>query len=239
MKIISKISIHPLSYIIALLLFLMGNFRKYLIIMLIIIVHELGHVLFGILFKWKIDRIIILPFGCLTKFKEYINKPIKEEFIISIMGIVFQLVFVYQLNHFYNNLVIIFNLLPIYPLDGYKILNLLINKFSSFKHSYLISLFISYIFISVILLICIIKRDLICLIIFIPLFFQLNKEYQNKNNVINKFYLERYLYNFPFKKRKVINNLDEMKRDYVHIIKNNKNYVTEREFLRIMFDKYR
>lgn len=239
MKILSKIYIHPLSYLIALLFFIMGYFRKYLIIMLIILVHELGHIITGLLFKWKIDKIIILPFGCLTKFNEFINRPIIEEFMISIMGIIFQLIFIYQINSFYNNIIILFNLLPIYPLDGYKIFNLILNKICSFKRSYLISLYVSYIVISLIILFFIIERDIISLIIFIPLFFQLNKEYQNKNNVINKFYLERYLYKFSFRKRKIIKNISKMKRDYQHLIKNKDKYITEQAFLRIMFDKYR
>lgn len=239
MKIISKIKIHPLSYIIALIFFLMGKFRQYIIFMIIILVHELGHIMAGLLFKWNIDQVLVLPFGCLTKFKECINRPIKEEFIISIMGVIFQLMFVYRLNIFYNNIIIVFNLLPIYPLDGYKILNLIFNKISNFKLSYLISIYISYIITVVILFLIIVKKDFIGFIIFLPLLLQLNKEYQNKDNVIHKFYLERYLYHFKFKKRKIIHRVTEMKKDYIHIIRNSNKYITEREFLRIMFDKYR
>ena len=239
MKIISKISIHPLSYIIALLIFLMGFFKQYIIFMIIIFTHELGHILASIFLKWKIDKIVILPFGCLIKFREYINKPIIEEFIISIMGIIFQLLFIYRINRIYNLIIIMFNLLPIYPLDGSKILNLLLNKISNFRLSYLITIYVSYIVVFLLEIIIIIRRDIISFIILMPLIVGVIKEYNNRYNIINKFYLERYLYKFNFKKKKVISNIKKMKRDYAHIFKNNNKYINEYEILRNMFDKYR
>lgn len=237
MKIISSIRIHPLSYLIALIFFLMGYFNNYITFMIIIFIHELGHIISGILFKWKIDKIVILPFGCLTKFNVIINKPIKEEFIISIMGIIFQILFSYKINELYNIIIIIFNLLPIYPLDGSKILNLCLNKVSNFKLSYLITIYISFILIIILIISIIIKKDIILLIIIIPLIINIYKEYKNRYIIINKFYLERYLYKFKFKKKKIINNINKMKRDYIHIIKNNNKYIMEEEFLKNMFDK--
>ena len=71
----------------------MGYFKIYIILMFILIIHELGHIIASLYFKWKIDKIIILPFGCLIKYNELINRPIKEEFIIAIMGIIFQILF--------------------------------------------------------------------------------------------------------------------------------------------------
>ena len=237
MKIISKISIHPLSYIFSIILFLMGYFNSYITFMIIVFIHELGHIITGIIFKWEIDKIIILPFGCLTKFNVIINKPIKEEFIISIMGIIFQILFTYRINNYYNIIIIIFNLIPIYPLDGSKILNLFLNKISNFKLSYLITIYISYIVIFVLVIYIIIRRDIISFIILIPLIVGINREFRNKANIINKFYLERYLYKFNFKKRKIINNISKMKRDYIHIIKNNDKYVMEEKILKNLFDK--
>ena len=61
--------------------------------MLLIIIHELGHILISLIFKWNIDKIIILPFGGLTKYNEIINRPLIEEFLISVAGITFQIIF--------------------------------------------------------------------------------------------------------------------------------------------------
>ena len=237
MKIISKIKIHPLSYLIALIFFLMGLFRNYIIIMNIILIHEIGHVFASLFLKWKIEKIIILPFGCLLKYNEYLNKPIIEEFIIAIMGIIFQILFTFKCCVLYNTIIIIFNLLPIYPLDGYKILNLLLNKIINFRLSYLISIYISYLFLYLSIIYIIINRDIIYLMVIIPLIIGLNKEYRNRYNIINKFYLERYLYKFNFNKIKIINNLKKMKRDYMHFIKCNHKCIYEKEYLKKLFDK--
>ena len=237
MKIIFKIRIHPITYLFTLILFLMGYFNNYIIFMTIIIIHELGHILASIFLKWKIKEIIILPLGCLIKFNDLINKPLKEEFIISIMGIIFQLLFTYKINPLYNNIIILFNLLPIYPLDGSKILNILLNKISNFKTSYIMTFHLSYIIIILLLIFLIIKKDLISIIILIPLIKNIYQYYQNRYNYINKFYLERYLYKLKFKKIKIIKNINKMKKDYRHLFNINNKYIKEEDFLRNMFDK--
>lgn len=237
MKIISKVTIHPISYVITIIFFLMGYFRKYITFMIIIFIHELGHVITAICLKWKIEKIVILPFGCLIKFKEYINRPIKEEFIISIMGIIFQLLFSLKINIYYNIVIIIFNLIPIYPLDGSKILNLFFNKIGNFKFSFYLSIVISYFILLILLVQIFIKKDLISFLIIIPLLLEVIRNHKNIYCIYNKFYLERYLYNFKFKKIKIINNINKMKRDYAHIIKCKDKYLTENVFLRNMFDK--
>lgn len=54
--------------------------------------------LWGLLYyKWRIEKIIILPFGGLTIFNEFVNKRIKEEFVILILGPLFQITFYYLL----------------------------------------------------------------------------------------------------------------------------------------------
>ena len=88
----NKFKIHPFTYIFIFIIIINGEFNKFASIMNIILFHELGHILSGLFFKWKIDKIIILPFGCLTIFDEKINKPIFEEFIISISGFIFQII---------------------------------------------------------------------------------------------------------------------------------------------------
>ena len=107
-----------------------GHFKGFILFSIIILVHEFGHVLMGILFWWKIDKIIILPFGALTVFQEDLNRRIFEEFLIVIMGPIFQIVFTWILCEFgdfnrvfdYSMAILCFNLLPIYPLDGGRIL---------------------------------------------------------------------------------------------------------------------
>ena len=80
--------------------------------------------------------------------------------------------------------------------------------------------------------------NLILMLIFIFILFKIIDEIKNHNNIFKKFLLERYIYDFNFKKIKFIKslNLDNMKRDYRHIFYNGKEYVTERRIIKKMFD---
>ena len=97
-NILAKIHIHLFFYITAFICVLTGYFYEFSLFTYLILIHELGHVLAGIYFKWNIKEIIILPFGGLTKFEELLNKPIIEEFIITIMGPIFQIIGYYILK---------------------------------------------------------------------------------------------------------------------------------------------
>ncbi len=232
--------IHPFYFFAAFICSITGKFKGFLIFNLIIIIHELGHILTAIILKWKIEKIVILPFGAITIFNEKINRPVKEEFLIAIFGPIFQIVLSICINSEtilnYSNALLLFNLLPIWPLDGAKILNLILNKFLSFKKSHLMTIYISFI----IILVVIIKSNLnlILTLILSLILTKVIEEYKNHNNIFQKFLLERYMYDLPFKKSKTIKslNLNKMQRDYRHIFYNGKIYVTEREILKKKFD---
>ena len=90
MKIISKIKIHPFFYLFSIICIVTGYFKNFIIISFIILFHELGHILVSQLFHWKIEKIVLLPFGGITIFHEFLNRPMKEEFFIAIAGPIFQ-----------------------------------------------------------------------------------------------------------------------------------------------------
>ena len=79
MKNIFKFRIHPLFYITIFIYVFTGHFRDFFLFFSIILFHEFGHVIGGILFKWRIKEILILPFGALTIFNEGLNKPLFQE----------------------------------------------------------------------------------------------------------------------------------------------------------------
>lgn len=232
--------IHPLFYLTAFICVITANFKNFIIFSSIIIVHELGHIIGAIIFKWKIDKVILLPFGGITIFQENIDKSLKEEFIIAILGPLLQLVFYFlyfdnpTFNQ-YNLTILLFNLLPIYPLDGSKIVNILFNEFISFKRSHILTIITS--FITLLVVILSIKYNLLLYLILLFIVLEIIKEINKHNYYFNRFLLERYLYNNEYSKNKIIDNIKKMKKQTKHIFKINNKYFTEREIIRNLFDK--
>ena len=243
-NILTKIYFHPLFIITTFIFILIGKFRFILYFMMLILIHELGHILVSLYYKWNIEKVILLPFGGLTKYKIFINHPVKEEFFVSIAGITFQIIFYIFINkivHYkyfsvMNYFIIIFNLIPIYPLDGSKIMSFIINKITSYKNSLKICSIVSYLSLIFILILSFNINKLFILVL-IFLLIETIKLSKNINYIFNRFLLERYLNNFKFKKIKVIKRIDEMKLDYTHIFNINNKFITEKEILHKMFDK--
>lgn len=242
-SIFNKIYIHPFFGLIIIISSFTGNFNKFFIFISIILVHELGHILIGLLFKWKIEKIVILPFGGLTIFNEYINRPLFEEFLVCISGPVFQFIYYLIISNFIDvsNLhysLLLFNLLPIIPLDGSKLLNLLFNKLISFYASYIVTVIVSIVVIVFGIIMVLYNWNLLFFLTILLLLFKTIKEFKMINYIFNRFLLERYMKIFNFTKIKRIYslNIKKMSRDYKHVFIYQKKSYTEREIIRKKFD---
>lgn len=178
-------------------------------------------------------------------FNEKINRPIKEEFIICILGPIFQIVFYYvvrnnvDIKSMHYNL-LFFNLLPILPLDGSKILNLLLNKILSFRNSLLITSTISIVLIIILFIFSIIKTNLLLVLVLIFLLFKNVENLKREKYIFNRFILERFYSPIKTSKIRYINDGDliKMKRDRKHIFIINNKYYTEKEIIKKKFDLY-
>ncbi len=211
---------------------------------MIVLVHELGHFLTGLSFGWQLDKIYFYPFGGSSKFNTEINKPLKEELLVLLAGPVTQIVFYLLVSSFfktddsflvYHYSLLFFNLLPIYPLDGGKLINILLSYKFSYLKSYSLVITISIIIlISLFILSLKYYYNFNLILISIFLLSKIFEYYKEKKYSYNKLLLERYLKKFNFRKYKVIDNLRNIYRDRRHII----NHETEKTALKKYFHKY-
>ena len=224
--------IHPLTYFIILTVLLSGYFNYILIISMILLIHDLGHVLIIKLFKYKIKTIEILPFGCVINTNITPNSKSLELFFISLAGITFQIVLfplIYALNGViigdnsyeifmkYNTLLIIFNILPIIPLDGSKILMSIVESFISYKKSLVIINIISIIF----LIAFIIYQTIYSFNAYLIISFLLFKTYETIKEhkfLFNQFIMSRYLNNRKERKIKYINSINSLYKNKYNFI---------------------
>ena len=234
MKIRFNIEVHPLYYVVAFISILTGYFKAYIIYTLIILVHEIGHIFAGIILKWPILKVTIYPFGCMTTFNNKLNSSSIEEFLILIYGPLFQILFnmIYPTNYHY--FILIFNLLPIYPLDGSKLVFLLLNKITSYYYSYIYIFIISYITIFILL---INRLNLINILILLYLLWDIYKYFKLLPSIMYKFYYERYKYRYKYKKDKIIigNNKYKMYKDKNNYFIINNMYYSEYDILKKYF----
>ncbi len=254
MQIFKKIKISYYTYLLFLIGFFCGYLKNLLIIFIICFIHELGHAFFIKLFKYEIVKIEILPFGGYTLINKKINSSINKDIIISLGGIFFQLfihIFLliykelflettYNLIIYYNYILVIFNILPIIPLDGSVLLNKLLEKFFSYKLAFYLNIIISIISLGIFLLINIIFAiDNFVIISF--LFYQIIITYKNYKYVYNKFLLERLIYDLDYKK--IDNNTKDIKslrKEVFHYFKDKNKYANEKKVInKYLIDKRR
>ena len=116
-----------------------GYIRELAVLFAIVIVHELGHVLAMRAFGWRVREIRLLPFGGEAVTEEAGSVPAAEEAVVAIAGPLQNVwmgtaallashlegvdaewaMYIAQANAF----IALFNLLPIHPLDGGRLLS--------------------------------------------------------------------------------------------------------------------
>ena len=241
-----KLYFHPFFYIIVFLSFVTGHFRNILYFTLIILVHELGHSFTGIILKARLKQIELYPYGGCSRLEYDVNISLFKEFLIVVMGPLVQIFFmllVYYLKiavpkyfYTYNQWILLFNLLPIYPLDGGKLINIIVCFFISFFSGFRLVFYLSYLSFNIILFCSIFKfKNLIIYIILIGLGIEFYKEYKKFNYVFNKFLLERHLNNYNFSKVKNINSIYQMRREYYHLFAVADEPIEEKKYLKTYF----
>ena len=242
-----KIEFHQTYLIIAISFILTGYFSNLIIFTSIIIFHELGHYLIAKIIGLNPIKITIYPFGGVTTIDNLINTKITKELLIAISGVIFQSIYYliilffyhrhiirdYTFNIFtnYHYRILFFNLLPIHPLDGSKIIILCLSKYLPYKLINKLNIIISIITGITVLLSNYYKFNYTTILLITIIADSLIKYYKNINYLFNKFLLERYLYKIKLNKTKTITKIDNMYKEKYHIIKENNQYLTEKQYL--------
>lgn len=210
LELLRKIHIHPLMWFVVALAVATARFVELSLLFVIIIVHELGHGAAASFFSWRIKRISLLPFGGVAEMDEHGNRPLREEAIVTLAGpvqhlwlmgaafLLFQLQWIsgqlYESFMQYNLMVLIFNMLPIWPLDGGKLLFLGLSLKSSFPQALSKtlkgSLIVICLFIATILFMNPLNLNVWVVLSF--LIFSLYYEWKQRRYVFIRFLLERY-----------------------------------------------
>lgn len=138
-----KIEINLKIFFMILLFFVFNYLDTYIIFLIFITFHELAHLIWGAVIGGKPKSICLNPLGLSLEFYSYGKDKTLNRIILFFIGPLVNFlfaIFFWKFNLFekynqkivYTNLALaVFNLIPIIPLDGGKILLELIKKFSN------------------------------------------------------------------------------------------------------------
>ena len=191
----------------------------------------MGHFIAGKLLHLKVKEIKIFMFGGVTTLNEDLNLNIYKEILLLIMGPITQIIFVFIIfllhkNNFIdtltytkffniNMLLLKFNLLPILPLDGGKLVNNILDIFISYNLSHIISIIISFISLPFIFTF---DNRLLIIVLFIFLLLNLFNEISSHKFRLELLWLERNYKKYNFKRTIRINNIKNVMRNKDYVI---------------------
>ena len=138
-------------FLFLILFYFTKQIETYVIIIVFAIIHELGHLMAGLIMGMKPEKIELMPYGISISFKlkpkDYNKKILKanlleiKKILVAIPGPFTNLLIIIFATHlkielfsnliiiYANLLLILFNLVPIYPLDGGRILKGILHIF--------------------------------------------------------------------------------------------------------------
>lgn len=212
-------------------------YKVWLFIFVLLSVHECMHIICATLLNYHTNKVIVYPIGLNAVIEHFEYRKSIYEIIITLSGLsvhiimYFGLYFLYQINvisyvfmEYLNHInlsIFLFNLFPVYPLDGGRIIRNILEFMIPFKLAKTLSLFFSFLF--VILFFIIVKNKESYLFMIVILLMQLVYYLYEYREDVHSFYLYRYLYDVKGKIK------IHSKKD---IYKNKKNYIIEDDTLK-------
>ncbi|OYD08248.1 M50 family metallopeptidase [Paludifilum halophilum] len=138
-----EVRVHVLFWLVILSSVLTGRFMEVITLFVLVIIHEMGHITAAHSFGWRIRRMELLPFGGVAHTDEWGTVSAREEIVVALAGPFHNVMMVLAGILFFkagwwsgdwteyfiqgNTLMAGFNLLPVYPLDGGRILQSLLS----------------------------------------------------------------------------------------------------------------
>jgi len=153
------IHLHPVFWGFLLIGVFTGMLMEVLVLFVIVLLHELGHFLAARHFRWRIRRIMLWVFGGVMETDEQGNRRAMEEAVVILAGPAVHLVLygvmygltatsvpeaVLETAMMYNTTILLFNLLPIWPLDGGKLIGLILSMQLPYRKAHTVLILISW-----------------------------------------------------------------------------------------------
>ncbi|HAA08566.1 MAG TPA: peptidase M50 [Syntrophomonas sp.] len=142
-----QLKIHPLLLLLAAAYFWLGLGREVLLVMAAVLLHELAHLAAARSLKVTVGEVELLPFGGQAKTEDFTGLEPDKETIIAIIGpacsLIVAAVFYFLAPYLsiskagffikVNLLLGLFNLLPVLPLDGGRVLRAQLSRWLGYK----------------------------------------------------------------------------------------------------------
>lgn len=149
-----RLKIHPLTVLYFGFALIGGYLKWYLSALMIVCLHELCHLLMAYYFHFEIEKVEILPFGAYLSLHDFYFHSLMEEMCVVLAGpcshlIIYSMICLCSQGVYRDYLLLMnmcvfgFNLLPIYPMDGYRLINLLLQSLIDLKKAFYFSLKLS------------------------------------------------------------------------------------------------
>ncbi|MGV2622239.1 UNVERIFIED_CONTAM: M50 family metallopeptidase [Halobacillus marinus] len=152
------IHVHPLFFLLAGSALLTGAIYEFVVLFTIVFIHELGHFTAARRCGWRVTKMEIWLFGGAVVSEEHNTRPFREQMLVILSGPIQHVwiaVLLFGLGNLvgphpllekallYNGVILLFNLLPVWPLDGGKICFYAATQVWSFRQSLAFTILLS------------------------------------------------------------------------------------------------